>query len=354
VEISSFSIKSKKLTPLLLKGGRKHKRKDDDKCYWRLDPALLDEEKILQSKGIRRLADKTQVHCKLRALNFHIRNRMSHTMEVAAISIAVAALLGLNVNFCRAIALGHDIGHPPYGHLGEKVLNINHAFNGAIVLQEVERKGAGLNLCKETINAIMSHSRDNVAFWLDQNLPNEMNVLVSVDKIVYTHSDISDFERVGMLSESDLPEEIFELGKGTNAQRIRTNACVIALIDESLEKGRVSFSESREAKIFRDIRDWMYKNMYNPLDFTEERMWMRRNLEEVVEYLEFSGKCDNLDPRFAASLMTDKEVNKMAELLRKPDATRGETDQLFDMLSISEVIRSLKGKEINHTKNPLW
>lgn len=353
LEISSFPS-NRKLTPLLLKGGRKHKRNDDDKCYWSLDPALIDESKISQSKGIRRLGDKTQVHCGLRKSNFHIRNRLIHTLEVKAISVIIAELLGLNVNFCRTIALGHDIGHPPYGHLGEKVLGINHAFNGAIILQEVERKGAGLNLYKETIAAIISHSRDNTALWLDENLPNEINVLILADKIAYTFADINDFERVGMLSEKNLPEEIFNLGKGINAQRMRTNACITALVDESLEKGKISFFESREAKIFKDIREWMYKNMYNPLDFSEERLLMKHNLKEVVEYLEFSRNCGNLNPRFAASLMTDKEVGEIAKLLQKTGATRSEIDQLFDSLSINEIIGSLKGKEIDHNKSPLW
>lgn len=348
------SFPGERLTPLQLKGGRRHQRRDDDALFWSLNPATIDELKILQSKGLRRLQEKTQVHCKLREFNLHIRNRLTHTLEVAAVSVEIAGLLGLNVDFCRAIALAHDIGHPPYGHLGEKVLRINHAFNGAIVLQEVERKGAGLNLCKETVAAIMYHSRDNIPLSLDKNLPSEMNVLILADKIAYTFSDINDFQRVGMLDEKDLPREVFKLGKGPNAQRMRIASCIRALVEESLEKGTVSFQESKEAEIFKKIRDLMYKIMYNPLDFSEERMMMKANLGEVLEYLEFGGKCGNLNPRFATSLMTDKEVNKSANLLRKESATREEMNELFNSLSISEIIRSLKGKEINHRKNPLW
>lgn len=351
--IGAFS--GEKLIPLCLNAERKHRKKDDDDIpFWSLNPAIIDESKILQSKGLRRLQEKTQVHCKLRELNQHIRNRLTHTHEVTAVSVEIAGLLGLNVDFCRAIALAHDIGHPPYGHLGEKVLGIKHAFNGAIVLQEVERKGAGLNLCKETVKAIMYHSKDNLPLSLDKNLPNEINVLILADKIAYTFSDINDFKRVGMLEERNLPEEVLKLGKGPNAQRMRIASCVRALVEESLEKGKVSFQESREAKIFKEIRDWMYRNMYNPLDSSNERLLMKDNLAEVLMYLQFSGKCGNLEPRFVASLMTDKETNVLANLLRKEGATKEEMNELFNSLSISEIIRSLKGKEIDHTKNPLW
>lgn len=338
------------LKPLRISKGRKFRRDDDDRYLFGLDPWLLDETKILQSKALRRLPEKTQVHSL--PFNPHIRNRMIHTLEVTAISVETASILGLNVNFCRAAALGHDVGHVPYGHAGEEVLEINHALNGVVILQEVERKGAGLNLTWEVVNAIMSHSRsrfkDKKELSIDKRQPNEASLLVLADKIAYLFSDFNDFQRLGMLKNKEVPEEFFEFGAGPNAQRKRVASCLEALIEESLDKGRISFSESEIAKKFRGIRDWMYEEMYFKKEWENSKM---EDLKMIVEYFrENDDLCGNLDPNFVVSLMTDREADYLAEILRDRKPSQGEISRL----SLMEIIPSLNGKEIDHTKYDFW
>ncbi len=336
----------RELKPLEISRGRKLRiRKDDDDCLFSLDPWLLDETKILQSKALRRLPEKTQVHSL--PFNPHIRTRLTHTLEVTAISVEIAGMLGLNVNLCRAAALGHDVGHVPYGHAGEEVLKINHAINSAVILQKVERKGEGLNLTWEVVNAIMSHSRNKKELYINKRQSNETSLLVLADKIAYLFSDFNDFQRLGMFKGKEIPEEFLEFGEGPNAQRKRVATCLEALIEESLDKGRISFSESEIAKKFRKIRDWMYKEMYLKKEWEDSKMG---GLRTIVEYFENSDFCGNLDSNFVVGLMTDREADWLAKILEERKPIQEEVDQL----SLMEIIPSLNGKEIDHTKYELW
>lgn len=333
------------------KGGKDRKfKRERDNYLLGLDFYVYDEVSILQSKALRRLSEKTQVHSL--PFNPHVRTRMTHTLEVAAISVEIAYILELNVNFCRAAALGHDVGHVPYGHAGAKVLEIDHALNSAVILQEVERKGAGLNLTREVVSAIVSHSRSHLKekreLFIDKKQPNEASLLVLADKIAYLFSDFDDFQRMGMLKGKEVPKEFLELGEGTNAQRKRVASCIEALIEESLDKGRISFSKSEVAKKFRGIRDWMYEEMYLKKEWENSKM---EGLRMIVEYFrENDDLCGNLCPSFVVSLMTDKEANWLAEILkdRKP------SQEEINRLSLMEIIPSLDGKEIDHTRYDLW
>jgi len=342
-----LDIGKNKLTATTVTKGRKFSAKEDDDGYaFSVNQWKMDISKILQSKGIRRLQDKTQVHSL--PSNPHIRNRLIHTFDVVANSIPIASELGLDVDLCEAIAWGHDIGHTPYGHAGEEVLGLNHAINSAIILQEVERKGFGLNLTREVVDGIISHSRNKNALVIDERKSNEINLIVYIDKIAYTFSDFNDFQRLGMFKNKEAPEAIFELGNGINAQRKRTEACIEALISESIEKDTVSFSESKIAQEFKEIRDWMFKEMYHPLDWEKEK----ENLKTVIEYFNGDGLefCDNLHPNFVVSLMTDKEANWLSKILRNKNPTMEEINRL----SLMEIIPPLNGKEIDHTKYDLW
>ena len=341
-----LDIGERLLEPTRITTGRKYDHDDDDRYLFSVNPFLIDRGKILQSKGLRRLAEKTQVHSL--PFNPHIRTRLIHTFEVVANSISVANMLGLNSDLCEAIAWGHDIGHTPYGHSGEKVLKINHAINSAVILQEVERKGNGLNLTREVIDGIISHSRNKNAIAIDKRKSNEINLIVYIDKIAYTFSDINDFLRLGMFEDKEIPEAIFNLGNGVNAQRKRTEACIEALIEESLEEERISFSQSEIAQEFKKIRDWMFKEMYLPIDWS----YQKENLDIIVEYFNGEGKkfCGELHSNFVVSLMTDREANCLSEILRERMPTKEEINKL----SLMEIIPSLNGKKIDHTKYDLW
>lgn len=338
--------KSRLIATRVTKGRKFSAKKDDDGYAFSVNQWKMDISKILQSKGIRRLADKTQVHSL--PLNPHIRTRLIHTFDVVANLIPVADELELNTDLCEAIGWGHDIGHTPYGHAGEEVLGLNHAINSALILQEVERKGVGLNLTREVVDGIISHSRNKNALIIDERKSNEINLVVYIDKIAYTFSDFNDFQRLGMFKNKEVPEAIFEFGNGPNAQRKRTETCIEALISESIEKGTISFSKSKIAQEFKEIRDWMFKEMYHPLDWEKEK----ENLKIVIEYFNDDGLefCDNLHPNFVVSLMTDKEANWLSGILRSKNPTIEEINKL----SLMEIIPSLDGKAIDHRKYNLW
>ena len=342
-----LDIGNKGLQATIVTGKRLSSAEDDDDGYlFFLDPSHLDEIKAFHSKLIRRLAEKRQVHSLI--YGPHVRTRLIHTFEVIANSVLAAEMLGLNVSLCRAIAIIHDFGHGPYGHLFQKRTGIEHGLNGIIVAQKVERKGKGLNLSIETIRGVLNHSRDRTAIYVNEKMSNEEKLIVYIDKITYIFADINDCQRLGMFKDKNVPEAIFKFGNDPNAQRKRTEACIQALVKESFKKGTVSFLESEIAQEFKKIRAWMYREIYSQIDETREE----ENLEIVLGYLRNDGLalCENLHPYFAASFMTDREVDRFSEILRNRNPTKKELDEL----SLMEIIPSLNGKEIDHTKYDLW
>jgi dGTPase len=178
---------------------------DDDHLYLgAFNPYFIDREKIRLSKSLRRLEDKTQVFIDHRS-NPHIRNRRSHTDEVVSIAVYIAQILGLNVYLVEAIALGHDIGHSPYGHLGERIIgelsgrDFRHYIMSVVIAQFIERNGKGLNLSWEVLEGIANHSRGAGGLKINPDLPLEYAVVMLADKVAYTFSDLNDALRCGYL-----------------------------------------------------------------------------------------------------------------------------------------------------------
>ena len=167
--------------------------------FLKLDPFMIDQQKIESSKAMRRLNSKQQVFSM--PVNKHIRNRMSHTIEVASLSALIAKSLGLNVDLCVSIAKAHDVGHPPFGHSGEKFIktvtrkNFHHAVYGAILLQEIERNGKA-NFSFEVLEGITFHSAEIIP----GGKPQEYSVIRLADKIAYVSHDINDAIRTGKIS----------------------------------------------------------------------------------------------------------------------------------------------------------
>ena len=344
-----FDTLGKELQAVKTTRGRKFRfTHKSDPYFFCVNPWLFDENSILESKAFRRLPDKTQVYSL--PFNPHVRNRITHSFEVASTATTIASVLGLNIDLCRAAAFGHDAGHTPYGHAGERVLEISHALNGVIILQELERKGGGLNLTRETIEAILHHSSSEKGLWENQTnrrISNEAKVVKISDKISFIFSDFNDYQRMPeFLEDEEIPPEFFEFGSGKNAQRERIATCINATVEESLEKGAVSFSDSEVARKFVEITKWMYK-----LYLLTDRDCEKENIEIIVEYFsDNSDLCGNLHPNFVVSLMTDGEANFLSEILRR----RTPTQEEINKLSLMEIIPSLNGKTIDHTKYDLW
>ncbi len=339
-----------RLLPTTMSGGRKYDtRGSQDECQKDIDPFLRDEIAILGSDPYGRLFGKMQVFS--RPVNNLISNRGTHSSKVASISLQIAQRFGLNINLCRAIAFGHDVGHCPYGPNGGRILGIKHPLNGVIIFQEV----AGLNLTKDVVFGILHHSLDKNNLGNGKKLSNEAFTVAVADKAAYLPDDIEDFRRMGMLKNLTLPEElkIFGFGNGKDFPKEMRRICINALIEESSQEGAISFSKSEIAIAFQKIREWAYANVYNKLDNMPDRAYHKTNLDLVLEYFVKNGLAENLAPEFAISMMTDWDVDFLAGILKNGNPTPVDEEQI-KQLSIFEIIRSLKGKYINHTKSPLW
>ena len=249
-----------------------------------------DRDRILHAKYFRRLKRKTQVF--LAPEGDHYRTRLTHTLEVAQIARSVARALFLNEDLTEAIALGHDLGHTPFGHAGESVLNevyapgFRHYEQSLRVVDVLERRGKkkGLNLTGEVRDGILNHSRGKALLRGDAVesplTPEGMIVSVS-DAIAYISHDIDDAVRAGIITLDDLPREaLSHLGRRPS-QRI--NRMVVAVIDSSGPEGiRV---ESGVLEAMNALRDYLYAEVY-PNDAIEiEIRKARKMLRELYGYL---------------------------------------------------------------------
>ena len=216
-----------------------------------------DRDRILHSKSFRRLKHKTQVF--FRPKGDHYRTRLTHTLEVSQISRTIARALNMNESLTEAIALGHDLGHTPFGHSGESVLNsicsfgFKHNEQSVRIVELLEKNGRGLNLTWEVRDGILNHSLKTMP-----HTPEGKIVRLS-DKIAYINHDIDDAIRGHIITEEDIPEELRKtIGRDT---RERLDTLVNAVIGPSLDKEDITMDPGiYEAMI--DMRKFMFDNVY--------------------------------------------------------------------------------------------
>ena len=216
-----------------------------------------DRDRIIHSKAFRRLKDKTQVF--ISPEGDHYRTRLTHTLEVSGIARTIARALSLNEGLCEAIAMGHDLGHTPFGHGGERELAaltdgaFAHNLQSVRVVEKLEHDGAGLNLTAEVLDGIACHSGDARAKTL------EGRVVALADRIAYINHDIDDACRAGLLKESDLPHEFTELLGHRQSKRI--NTLVMDTIKESLGKDEIVMSPEIHHAMM-GLRKFMFERIY--------------------------------------------------------------------------------------------
>ena len=237
---------------------------------------MRDRDRIIHSKSFRRLKHKTQVF--LSPEGDHYRTRLTHTLEVAQISRTVARALRLNEDLAEAIALGHDLGHTPFGHAGERALSealgkpFNHNEQSLRVVRLLEKEGKGLNLTREVLDGILCHTGPKAAD------TREGRIVRFADRIAYINHDIDDAVRAGVLSENDIPFDI-KLALGSTHSR-RIAALVNAMIDFGRETGEIGMDD-KTAAVMNDLRDFMFEEVYqNPVAKGEEG-----KSEAIVRYL---------------------------------------------------------------------
>lgn len=229
-------------------------------CYQR------DNDRIVHSKAFRRLMHKTQVF--LNPEGDHYRTRMTHTLEVTRIARTITRALALNEDLAEAIAMGHDLGHTPFGHAGESALSsclgkpFRHNEQSLRVVDILENDGRGLNLTNEVRMGIVGHTGD----YLPETL--EGQIVRRSDQIAYVNHDIDDAIRAGILSASDLPKSIVSVLGDRHSQRIDTLVCNV--IQTSREAGVIALTPDVE-KALKDLRSFMFERVYrNPVAKAEE------------------------------------------------------------------------------------
>ena len=223
-----------------------------------------DRDRIIHSSSFRRLKHKTQVF--LAPTGDHYRTRLTHTLEVSQIARTMARGLRLNEDLTEAIALGHDLGHTPFGHAGERALNavypggFKHYEQSLRVVDVLEKSGRGLNLTYEVRDGIRCHTVGKESDTL------EGRIVKYADHIAYINHDIDDAERAGIITEDDIPKHLRDVLGYRKAQRI--NTMVLSLIENSDEEIKMA-PDIEEA--YNEIHEFMFKNVYtNPICKGEE------------------------------------------------------------------------------------
>ncbi len=311
-----------------------------------------DRDRIIHCKSFRRLKHKTQVF--IAPLGDHYVTRLTHTLEVAQIARTIARALNLNEDLTEAIALGHDLGHTPFGHVGEDVLNelYHHGFShneqSLRVVDHLENNGQGLNLTWEVRDGILNHSKTNVDIWGEgwgkvNTLEGEV-VKIS-DSVAYINHDIDDAERAGMIAEGDLPlSAIIKLGN-TRSLRISTMVYDIierswAVREESKEKPAITMSpEILEATNI--LRKFLFERVYNIRSAQEESEKARGVVRSLYKY--FNEHIDKLPAEY--SFYSDEPERRVVDYIA------GMTDQ-YALRMAEELFSESKEKEPPVKKQP--
>ncbi len=295
LELRETKILSKHATLSMNSKGRAKEEKPCDirPCFQR------DRDRILYSKSFRRLKDKTQVF--LSPEGDHYRTRMTHTLEVSQNARTIAKALLLNEDLAEAIALGHDLGHTPFGHAGERALNevcpggFRHNEQSLRRVEILENYGAGMNLTYEVRDGILNHEIDLMPETL------EGRVVRLSDKIAYMHHDMDDAIRGGIITMDEVPRDICEVLGYTNVERLDT--FIHDIVANSLDKDDIVMSQEVNDAFFK-LRKFMFDRVYtNPIAKGQEG-----KVEDMIKIL-YQYYLDHIDriPDYLQKMMENGE-----------------------------------------------
>lgn len=277
--LSEFAAKSK-----FSKGRARYK----EPCPLRTE-FQRDRDKIIHSKAFRRLKHKTQVF--FSPTDDHYRTRLTHTLEVSQIARTIAKALSLNEDLTEAIALGHDLGHTPFGHSGEDALNklmpegFRHNEQSIRVVTHIE----DLNLTQETLNGILNHSYGGC----DKPFTLEGQAVKISDKIAYIHHDIQDTIRAGIIREEDLPKDCSEYFSNTHSGRV--SKMLTDIVENSLGQNEIKMSKECSF-YYSKLRKWMFENVYTNLEVKSEEEKAKHLVNELFgHYCDVLSGCFNTD-----------------------------------------------------------
>jgi len=289
-------------------------------------PFQRDRDRIVHSKAFRRLKHKTQVF--VLPVGDHYRTRLTHTLEVTQVSRTVARALALNEDLVEAIGLGHDLGHPPFGHIGEDVLDkclarrfgekFWHNEQSLRVVDVLERDGIGLNLTDPVRDGIVGHSGR-----ASEPITQEGSIVRLVDRIAYLNHDIDDAVRAGVIEPNDLPAGPIAILGQTGSKRIDT--LVHDLVEHSAQAGRIVQGEEN-GDAMTELRAFMFERVYLGPEVTQERTKIERAIGTLFEHF-----CEH--PNLIPSSIPEGELSR-----RVTDYIAGMTDRFavaeFEALTI--------------------
>ena len=295
-------------------GDSKGRKKAETKCDIRT-AYQRDRDRILHSKAFRRLKDKTQVF--LAPQGDHYRTRLTHTLEVSQTSRTIAKALSLNEDLVEAIALGHDLGHTPFGHAGEVALNnmsdegFTHFEQSVRVVERLEKNGKGLNLSWEVIDGILNHQMETLPATL------EGQVVRLCDKISYMHHDMDDAERAGIITEDAIPITLRMILGTTTKERL--NALIHDIITNSFDQDHITMSDD-VAKAMEELREIMFAQVYRSPIAKKEEVKAKRMLSELYRY--YMEHPDLMTREYQALIQSKEKVDRVV-----CDYISGMTDQ---------------------------
>ena len=307
-----------------------------------------DRDRIIHTNAFRRLKHKTQVF--LAPSGDHYVTRLTHTLEVAQVGRTIARALNLNEDLVEAMSYGHDLGHTPFGHLGEETLDqvysegFTHSAQSLRIVEKLSREGQGLNLTWEVRQGIISHSKPRGDFLdvkLDESLTLEAQILRLADSVAYLNHDIADAIRAGMLKVDDLPEKANRTLGTTHSQRLDSLVTGIVqeswpasgLADEAIDGKPVIGMDPEAREAMMELRDYMFQNVYLPLGNTNQSEvgrdvvkllyhYFLENAEEIPPpYFSPGADPDRAAVDYVAG-MTDHYAIRQAEKLQ-PGITQG-------------------------------
>ena len=304
--------------------------RDEPKCPVRTD-FQRDRDRIIHCKSFRRLKHKTQVF--IDPEEDHYRTRLTHTLEVAQIARTVARAVRLNEDLTEAIALGHDLGHTPFGHAGEEALDevyrefvpdggFRHSEQSLRVVEVLEKKGRGLNLTYEVRDGILRHSKGKADLSIDARGPAtlEGKVVKICDRVAYINHDIDDALRAGIITENDLPDEAVKVVGRTHSNRI--GAMVMDIVECGAGRRTIGMSD-RFRKATDQLKDYLFAEVYgrDARGITE-----LRNAGDMLKQL-FRFYMDHADQ------LPDQADNEIVDVRRENEDTAARARMVCDFLS---------------------
>lgn len=283
-----------------------------------------DRDRILHAKAFRRLKHKTQVF--LSPSGDHVRTRMTHTLEVTQIARTIARALDLNEDLTEAIGLGHDLGHTPFGHTGERALarmfpGFRHNEQSLRVVDRLEKNGAGLNLTNDTRDGILRHSKPEAAIageMAGTPATAEAQVVKISDGIAYINHDFDDAVRAGLIDEQDLPKSVGQSLGTSHSQRIDTLVhdvidCSRSLLNSPVNGRQVIRMSDGILTAADEMRAFLFERVYHPVNRRPATLQAEQMIEALFAY--YVANADEAPEAFAPSLDGEPVERRVADII---------------------------------------